>query len=106
MRLITSIILKEHQFILTDFHCSNVLNASNKAKSIKNLIRVHQKQYHEQNLIPPSTKAKPAQVKSYESRVENIMSTYMDIGPDNVNDYILDSILDPHARYKDEQENE
>ena len=30
----------------------------------------------------------------------------MDIGPDNVNDYILDSILDPHARYTDSKKKE
>ena len=46
------------------------------------------------------------QILAYESQVDRVMALYKNQGNDSINDYIIHSILDPHARYKDEQENE
>ena len=104
LKLITSIILKEHQIVLSDFHNSNVLNASNNSESLKSLVKVGHNQNDEQNLKPPSLKATPDQVTSYESKVDKIISAYINTEPDSINDYILDSIIDPNARYSELKE--
>ena len=90
--------------MLADFHNSNVLNASNNSESLKSLVKISHNQNDEQNLKPPSVKATPDQVTSYESKVDKIMSAYTNTEPDSINDYILDSIIDPNARYSESKE--